>query len=1207
MSFRKVAIPIVLTLVFLLQFLPGTALSPRGASAASCDVAQFVADVTIADGTSVAPGSSFVKTWRLKNVGSCTWTTSYSVVFASGDQLGAPAVINMPTSVAPGATVDVSVSLTAPSSNGHYRGNWKLRNETGGMFGIGAGNYLFWVDIYVNASVTTGTTYDFVANYCSAVWASGAGGVACPSAEGGAGGFVTKVDAPQLETGSVSSSAGLTVGPQQVAGGYIKGSYPAYNVQSGDRFQSIINCAYNATGCYVNFRLDYQIGGGAVNTLWSFNERYEGLYYPVNLDLSSLAGKSVNFILYVADVSGHGSPSADKAVWVGARITGAGGGYVDPIPPSSTCDKGAFVADVTVPDGSSVAAGSAFVKTWRIRNVGSCTWTSSYALVYVFGTPMGGSSVVNLPASVAPGETADFSVNMVAPSALGHYRSYWRFRNASGAQFGVGSGMITFFADINVVGIGSNPSTTAITADNPDSSTPGQPVAVTVTVVGASIVPTGTVAITGADSNCTLTLSGGTGSCNVVFNTSGTKTLTAVYGGDGNYTGSSDTEAHTVGASANLSSTTTITADTPDASTPGQTVAITVTVSGSGALPTGWVAVAGADSNCTITLSGGTGSCNVIFNSAGSRTLAAAYGGDGNYLPSSDTESHTVSKGGSTTSITSDTPDPSTPGQSVPVSVSVSGAGVAPTGTVVVSGADSNCTISLSGGSGSCNVTFSVVGSKVLTATYSGDVNYNLSSDTDNHVVTTATNSSTTTITADTPDPSVPGGVVNVSVSVIGSGTVPTGTVDITGADTNCTITLAGGNGTCGVIFNTSGAKTLIASYNGNSNYIGSSDSESHTVSTGLAATATTVTSTVPNPSNPGQTVTVHVQVDGAGVPGPTGTVQITGADTNCSILLAGGAGSCNVVYNSTGHKTVTASYGGDGNYAASTGTYEHIVSKGSTTTTIISALPNPSIPTQAVTVSFNVTGAGYTPTGTVSITGADVNCSITLSGGTGACSVIFNTIGSKNIVATYSGDNNYLSSTDNLWHAVRNVTTTTITSDITDPSTPGDAVIVSVAVSGAGVDPTGLVHITGADTNCDITLAGGVGSCTVTFMTAGAKILTAKYVGDANYVGSETNSTHTVNKGPTTTTITLDNPDPSVTFQSVTVTVTVTGAGVMPTGSVGVSMSGVTSTCTVALVAGTGHCSVVFDTVGNFTITATYSGDGNYLISSDTETHTVN
>jgi hypothetical protein len=284
-------------------------------------------------------------------------------------------------------------------------------------------------------------------------------------------------------------------------------------------------------------------------------------------------------------------------------------------------------------------------------------------------------------------------------------------------------------------------------------------------------------------------------------------------------------------------------------------------------------------------------------------------------------------------------------------------------------------------------------------------------------------------------------------------------------------------------------------------------------------------------------------------------------------------------------------------------------VNKGSTTTTITADIPDPSAPTQAIPVSVTVIGAGVTPTGTVDITGADINCTITLSSGSGSCSTVtFNTIGAKILTATYNGDGNYLSSWDTETHSVLNATTTTITSDNFDPSTPGDPVTVAVTVSGAGGTPTGNVDITGADVNCSIVLGGGTGSCAVTFLTAGAKILTATYTGDPSFTASLGTATHTVNKGTTVTTITADAPDPSLPFESVPVSVIVTaGAGVTPTGSVGISISGgQLSTCNLTLVAGVGTCNVVFNLSGTFTITATYSGDGNYLPSLDTEAHIV-
>jgi hypothetical protein len=189
--------------------------------------------------------------------------------------------------------------------------------------------------------------------------------------------------------------------------------------------------------------------------------------------------------------------------------------------------------------------------------------------------------------------------------------------------------------------VSPGPTTTIITADDPDPSTPGESVTVSVTVSGAGVTPTGTVAISGADTNCTITLAGGSGSCNVVFNTTGAKTLTATYSGDGNYAVGSPpgTAPHTVNQG---TATTTITADNPDPSAAGGTVTVSVTVSGAGATPTGTVVITGADAPCTITLVGGSGSCNVVFSAIGTFTLTATYSGDANYLGSLDTEAHTV-------------------------------------------------------------------------------------------------------------------------------------------------------------------------------------------------------------------------------------------------------------------------------------------------------------------------------------------------------------------------------------------------------------------------------------------------------------------------------------------------------------------------------------------------------------------------------------
>jgi hypothetical protein len=103
-------------------------------------------------------------------------------------------------------------------------------------------------------------------------------------------------------------------------------------------------------------------------------------------------------------------------------------------------DKAEFVADVTVPDGSPFAAGAAFTKTWRVKNVGTATWTTEYALVFVSGEPMGGPAEAPLPVEVKPEETVDISVALTAPQRLAFYTGFWQLRNTAGEFFGVGAG-----------------------------------------------------------------------------------------------------------------------------------------------------------------------------------------------------------------------------------------------------------------------------------------------------------------------------------------------------------------------------------------------------------------------------------------------------------------------------------------------------------------------------------------------------------------------------------------------------------------------------------------------------------------------------------------------------------------------------------------------------------------------------------------------
>ena len=123
--------------------------TPVATAISYCDWAAFIKDVTIPDGTSFSPGEVFTKTWRLQNRGTCTWTPDYDIVFYSGAQMSGT-TMQVPGYVAPGQSVDVAVTFTAPSTPGHYVGYWILRNASGMLFGTGGwADEAFYVDIYV--------------------------------------------------------------------------------------------------------------------------------------------------------------------------------------------------------------------------------------------------------------------------------------------------------------------------------------------------------------------------------------------------------------------------------------------------------------------------------------------------------------------------------------------------------------------------------------------------------------------------------------------------------------------------------------------------------------------------------------------------------------------------------------------------------------------------------------------------------------------------------------------------------------------------------------------------------------------------------------------------------------------------------------------------------------------------------------------------
>jgi hypothetical protein len=105
------------------------------ASGACVNDSTFVLDINVPDGTHIAPGASFTKTWRLRNSGTCAWDASYHLNFIAGEQMNGPQSMALGQTVLPGAEIDISVELMAPQPDGTYQGQWQLVAPDGTPFG----------------------------------------------------------------------------------------------------------------------------------------------------------------------------------------------------------------------------------------------------------------------------------------------------------------------------------------------------------------------------------------------------------------------------------------------------------------------------------------------------------------------------------------------------------------------------------------------------------------------------------------------------------------------------------------------------------------------------------------------------------------------------------------------------------------------------------------------------------------------------------------------------------------------------------------------------------------------------------------------------------------------------------------------------------------------------------------------------------------
>jgi PKD repeat protein len=371
------------------------------------------------------------------------------------------------------------------------------------------------------------------------------------------------------------------------------------------------------------------------------------------------------------------------------------------------------------------------------------------------------------------------------------------------------------------------------------------------------------------------------------------------------------------------------------------------------------------------------------------------------------------------TTITSDAPDPSVAGSVITVNVQVTSSAGTPAGSVTVSVTGAAppppCTVSLSNGTGSCQFALSVVGNRTFTAVYSGGSGFAGSQDTEPHVVVPANPSNRA------PDADYNWHCEGLTCAFTDASSDPDG--QVSGWSWNFRDGNPGSNErNPSHTFPGPGEYqvTLTVTDNG-----GATDQSTAAVEVDApppGGTTTTITGDGPDPSVPGQSITVSFTVTSPSGT-PAGNVQVTdGIGGGCTGSAP--SGSCSYTPGGTGTRTITAMFLGNSSFSGSSDTEEHTVNAppppppAGTTTTITGDGPDPSDPGASITVSFTVASSSGTPTGTVEVTDQNGG-GCTGSAPSDSCSYTPNGTGSRTITATYQGNPSFNGSEDTEEHTV--------------------------------------------------------------------------------------------------------------------------------------------------------------------------------------------
>jgi len=734
-----------------------------------------------------------------------------------------------------------------------------------------------------------------------------------------------------------------------------------------------------------------------------------------------------------------------------------------------------------------------------------------------------------------------------------------------------------------------HPTTALASALNP--STKGASVTFTATINQS--VPNGETVtfyqgVSSKTSIGTGTTSGGVAMLAISTLALGSNTIWAYYPGDSNYAYSwSGSVVQTV----NQAPTATTLASSVNPSAYGGSVTFTASISPS--VPN-YETVTFYDGGASIgtgATSGGAATLTTSSFAAGTHNITASYPGDTNYVASTSSAlTQTVNQATTTTGISS-SPNPSGYGASVTFNAWVRPIG--PNGETITfyDGSTQIGTGTTSGGSASLTTLALAVGSHSVTAAYTGDATYAPS--TSSALTQTVNIVQPVTVLTSSLNPSTFGSAVTFSASV--SPSVPNGesVTFYQGAGSKTAIgsgMISGGVATLTTTALAQGGYTIWAYYPGDSNFHYSWSSPlTQTVN---QAPATTTLASPVNPSTFEESVTFTATVSPSVPDWEIVTFYYGGVSLGTG-YTSGGIAALTTYGLPVGCSSVTASYPGDSNYAASTSSALEQTVNPDSTFTGIESLPNPS--NYGDSVTFTAWVRPIVPNGeTVTFyDGGEPIGAGTISGGTAMFSTSTLALGPHSITAGYNDDADYESSmSSTLTQTVDTCHPTTTLVSSMNPSALGSAVTFTATITPSVPDGESIIFYDGVVSKATIgtgTTSGGVATFTTSALALGSHTISAQYVGDANYAYSwSAGLPQSVHQASTTTLVSSLNPS---TF-GVSVSFTATVSPAVPNTEVLTFYDGGSSIGTATTASGVATLTTSALAAGSHSITATYPGD---------------